>query len=110
MGLGFGRLWWDRERPCRGMPDPVAEDNDTNDKRARILATAQSLFLRYGVKRTSVDDVARGAGIAKGTVYLYFESKETLFKAIAERICADRPAGGQRGLSGDAPLVQRLLS
>jgi len=59
-----------------------------HDKRGRILDAAQSLFLRYGVKRTALDDVVREAGIAKGTLYLYFDSKDALFAAIAERLCA----------------------
>jgi AcrR family transcriptional regulator len=58
-------------------------------KRSRILDAAQSLFLRYGVKRTSLDDVVREAGIAKGTLYLYFNFKDALFAAIAERLCVE---------------------
>ena len=50
-----------------------------NEKRTRIVYAAQSLFIRYGVKRTSIDEVARAADIAKGTLYLYYESKEMLF-------------------------------
>jgi len=99
-----------RTRSFPTTSDPKVEESDSNDKRARILATAQSLFLRYGVKRTSVDDVARESGIAKGTVYLYFDSKDALFKAIAERICADRLGRAQAALSVDGPLTQRLVS
>ncbi len=59
------------------------------DKRTRILDAAQRLFLLYVVKRTALDDVVREAGIAKGTLYLYFDSKDALFAAIAERLCAE---------------------
>lgn len=65
-----------------------AEANPTDAKgktRARILRTATELFQRQGYKRTSVDDVARESGVAKGTVYVHFKNKaELLFHAIAE--------------------------
>jgi AcrR family transcriptional regulator len=44
-------------------------------RRRRILVTATELFLRQGYARTTVDDIAGGAGVAKGTVYQYFQNK-----------------------------------
>jgi AcrR family transcriptional regulator len=53
--------------------------------RARILRTATALFQKHGYRHTSVDDVARESGVAKGTVYVHFKNKaELLFHAIAE--------------------------
>lgn len=53
--------------------------------RARIIRVASELFQQRGYRRTSVDDVAKAAGIAKGSVYLHFKTKaEILFHAIAE--------------------------
>lgn len=43
--------------------------------RRRIVAAATELFAHYGYRKTSIDDIARRAGIGKGTLYLYFESK-----------------------------------
>jgi AcrR family transcriptional regulator len=52
-------------------------------KRERILAAATAQFIQYGYRKTSVDAVARDAGVAKGTVYLYYRNKaELLFHAI----------------------------
>lgn len=81
-----------------------------DDKRMRILNSAQNLFLRYGVKRTSMDDVAREAGIAKGTLYLYFTSKNALFAALAERICATTLAEAGKAIHEEKPLTQRLVN
>jgi AcrR family transcriptional regulator len=54
-------------------------------KRRRILEAATELFVRHGYRKTSVDDVAREAGVAKGTVYLYFKTKADLMtQAIIE--------------------------
>ena len=81
-----------------------------DDKRTRILDSAQSLFLRYGVKRTSMDDVAREAGIAKGTLYLYFTSKDALFLALAERIYATTLVEAGKAIREERPLAQRLVN
>ena len=47
-------------------------------KRRRVLEAATELFIKHGYKRTSVDDVARAAGVSKGAVYLYFKGKADL--------------------------------
>ncbi len=81
----------------------------SGEKRARILAAAERLYLRYGIRRTSIDDVAREAGIAKGTVYLYYDSKESLTGAVVEKVCAGILADGSRALAGPGTLTQRLV-
>src|SRR3981081_2865783 len=80
-----------------------------NDKRSRILDAAQSLFLRYGVKRTALDDVVREAGIAKGTLYLYFDSKDALFAAIAERLCADVLRNAEEAIVSSSSITLRIV-
>ena len=47
-------------------------------KRKRIVRAATDLFIHHGYRKTSVDDIARRAGIAKGTVYLYYKNKADL--------------------------------
>ena len=86
-----------------------AGESDANDKRARILSAAQHLFLRYGVKKTSIDDVAREAQIAKGTVYLYYASKNDLFAGVAERLCSEILATARETLLQKKPLTERLV-
>src|SRR5262245_8349076 len=49
---------------------------------AEILAAALDCFAEKGFAATRMDDVAARAGVTKGTLYLYFESKEELFKAL----------------------------
>ena len=81
-----------------------------NEKRTRILHAAQSLFIRYGVKRTSIDEVARAADIAKGTLYLYYDSKEMLFAEVAKNICADTLAERLVGiLDAEIGVLHRLV-
>ena len=52
------------------------------DRPAEILAAALKTFSIKGFAATKLDEVAKEAGISKGTLYLYFESKEALFKAV----------------------------
>jgi TetR/AcrR family fatty acid metabolism transcriptional regulator len=51
----------------------------SKDKRERIIDAAIKLFARLGYHQTKLDEVAKQAEIAKGTLYLYFKSKEDLF-------------------------------
>lgn len=68
-------------------------DNDRDDAGAgrrskrqdAILAAALEEFSAKGFAQARLDDVARRAGVAKGTIYLYVESKEDLFRAVARR-------------------------
>src|SRR5438552_9051789 len=69
--------------------------NSSGDKRAAILRAATRVFARNGYFNSKVADIARAAGVADGTVYLYFKSKEEILHSIfdqnmAEAIAADR--------------------
>src|SRR4051794_10701515 len=52
---------------------------------AEILAAALDCFAERGFAATRVEDVAARAGVTKGTVYLYFQTKEDLFKALVRQ-------------------------
>jgi AcrR family transcriptional regulator len=52
---------------------------------AEIMAAALDIFVERGFASTKLDDVAARAGISKGTLYLYFASKEELFKAVIQQ-------------------------
>src|SRR5450432_2999293 len=53
----------------------------TEQRRCSILQAARAVFARQGYADTVVDDIATQAGIAKGTLYLYFASKEKIYLA-----------------------------
>lgn len=55
------------------------------DKKEIILQIARKLFTRYGLKKTSVDDIASEAKIGKATIYYYFKSKQEIFKTVVDR-------------------------
>jgi AcrR family transcriptional regulator len=56
----------------------------TEYRRAEIVAAARTVFARSGFAAGNMDAIAREAGIAKGTIYLYFRSKSEVFKAVLE--------------------------
>lgn len=57
-------------------------------RRAELMDAAQALFLGKGFNETSVDEIVRGAGVAKGTYYVYFKTKDDVLAALRERFVA----------------------
>lgn len=73
-----------RKSPPRTRPGPrpTPARRRTDARRQAILAAALDVFARHGFATARLDDVAAKAGIAKGTLYLYFKSKEALFEEL----------------------------
>ncbi len=61
------------------------------DRFERLIDAATRVFIELGYRRTQMEDIAVAAGIAKGTLYLYFESKEALFHCALQYADAPRP-------------------
>lgn len=59
--------------------------SDNTAREQRILDAAADLFIHYGYDKTTVDDIARAAGISKGAIYLHFKSKDDLFEGLLIR-------------------------
>lgn len=74
----------------------------------RILAAARKRFEQFGYRRTSIAEIARDAGIAVGTVYRYFPTKEAVFLAVAEETIDAWLATARRTLSTPGTAVERL--
>ncbi len=78
------------------------QDASRRDERAhRILDAAGELVLRLGYDKTTVDDVARQAGVAKGTIYLHWNTREALFAALLRRDRAAMVTEVRRGVAAD---------
>jgi TetR/AcrR family fatty acid metabolism transcriptional regulator len=78
------------------------------DKREAILRAATKVFARKGFFSSKVADIAAAAGIADGTVYLYFKSKDEILRSIFERAMADFIAEGHKELAGVSDPVRRI--
>lgn len=90
----------------------MAEPTDANAaRRAAILDAAAAVFLRYGFKKTSMDDLARAAGLSRQGLYLHYKTKEELFKAAVQRLLDTLRAAARAALAGDDDAIAaRLLA
>jgi len=64
----------------KGSPDPKTADPG---RREAILEAAQSIWVHYGFRRTSVEEIAQEAGISRTGLYHHFRNKEEIFRALA---------------------------
>jgi AcrR family transcriptional regulator len=79
-------------------------------RRAAILESAAGVFLRYGFKKTSMDDLARAAGLSRQGLYLSFATKELLFKEALSHLIATTRAAARAALAReDLSVEERLL-
>src|SRR5215471_5752115 len=74
-------------------------------KRRQILDGARAVFLAQGFDAASMEEIARKAGVSKGTLYVYFDSKEQLFEATVHKQC-EAQAEGLFDLSADDEDVE----
>jgi AcrR family transcriptional regulator len=79
-------------------------------KQKRILQAAQDLFGRHGFKRVAIDEIAKKAGVSKGTVYNFAESKDELYFRVAEEELAQWVAEAESRLDFTKPADELLLS
>jgi TetR/AcrR family transcriptional regulator of autoinduction and epiphytic fitness len=80
-------------------------------RQERVLAAALEVFGRYGFRKTSMDEVARSADISRQGLYLYFASKEALFRAAVRQELDTALGDASRCLNEEgAPLDQRVVA
>jgi AcrR family transcriptional regulator len=72
---------------------PAATADEDSAKRRQIIEGARAVFLAQGFDAASMNDIARAAGVSKGTLYVYFKHKEQLFEAIVEQECQGQAEG-----------------
>jgi AcrR family transcriptional regulator len=79
----------------------VAFTSDEKDRIVRVLVeTAERLFATQGLKKTSLDELVQPAGIAKGSFYAFFDSKESLYLEVMLRRAPQVGAGLTEALAG----------
>lgn len=86
----------------------VVRQSPGGDKRDLILKAATKVFAQNGFFNSQVADVARVAGVAAGTVYLYFKSKDDLLVSIFERSMGEVLAEGRAAVAGIDDPAARL--
>ena len=79
-------------------------------QREAILVAATAAFLRYGFKKTSMDDVARAAGVSRQGLYLYFDTKDLLFREALQYLVSHMISTARSvAEDGNLSLRDRLL-
>ena len=79
------------------------------EHRRRLLDAAAAEFAAKGLDAARVDDISVAAGLAKGTIYNYFDSKIDVFRAVVEE-WAQRTVEARRSVPEDAPIREQLLA
>jgi TetR/AcrR family transcriptional regulator, fatty acid metabolism regulator protein len=92
----------------RNSRTSIAAKAVITDKREAILRSAIGVFAQKGYFNSKVADIASAAGIADGTVYLYFKSKDEILHSVFDRAMAEFIAEGRRELAGMAAPEERL--
>lgn len=78
------------------------------DKRARVVEAAESVFLRYGYRRTTMGDLAAAAGMSRPALYLVFCRKEEVFEAVLRAFTARTLAEIRAGLGAHPTPLEQL--
>lgn len=82
----------------------------SQDRAGDILAAAARLFRERGVKSVSIDEIAQGAGIAKGTFYLYFKTKDDLLAKLAELVVEHMVQAAETAGRADSRAIDRFCA
>lgn len=81
---------------------------DTDEKKARILNAAISVFALYGYRRTSMEDIARAAGMSRAAIYQHFRNKEDLLVHGVDAFFDGAVVALQQALTPGRPLREAL--
>ncbi len=87
------------ENPKSKIQNPKSNNGFVSGKREAILRSAIKVFAQKGYFNSKVADLAKEAGIADGTVYLYFKSKEEILHSVFDRAMEEFIAEGKREIA-----------
>lgn len=97
------------------MPDgnegsSTLPSEDANVRVDQIAEAALRLFARYGYKRSSMEDIAKEAGLAKATLYLHFKGKDDVFRAMLDLLGRRVEARCREVAAMQGPFPKRLAA
>lgn len=94
--------------PDPGMRQTMRRSRRKEARPTEIIEAASHLFGVKGYSATRLDEVAKRAGVSKGTVYVYFANKEALFRAVAKSAMSSRLDDNKLSPSFDESLAESL--
>ncbi len=93
------------------MPEPARNNKRQQQKaqtRARLLEAAKGVFAKHGYEAASVAQIAKAAGVARGALYVHFETKQALFRDIQLDYIEQRSAATAARIHADMPLYDAI--
>ena len=92
------------------LGEEAEEEPQVTDRRDRIIENATRLFAARGYHGTTIDEIVQATGIAKGTFYIYFDSKEELLVEVIKRLIDDTLKKIDRALKerGERDFIARI--
>jgi len=83
-------------------------ETSPDPRRLAILESATRAFTHYGIRKTSMDDIARGAGVSRPALYLHFRNKEDIYRALVAAFYDQAVQDVQAALEGAGRVADRL--
>ena len=105
VGTLFDSLWVSTHNVVMARVSQAKKE----EHRRRLLAAAADEFAKHGIAGARVDDISLAAGLGKGTVYNYFESKEQIFQAVVEAWSV-RATAQADSVPSDASIAAKLTA
>lgn len=82
----------------------------SNERLATVLDAAYQCFTRYGIRRTTMEDIAAAAGMSRPALYQYVRGKDDAYRKLAARLFQQALAMAEEAAHSDLPLGQRLAA
>jgi AcrR family transcriptional regulator len=89
---------------CQFVSKGIMKNALVDPKQQSILMSAWAAFAAYGFSKTSMDDIARGAGMSRPGLYLHYRNKEDIFRSLAQRYYDEAAANICDALARDEPV------
>ena len=92
--------------PIPGVPE--REESRLDDKKLRIINAAKGVFLKYGYRRVTMNDLAEAAGMSRPPLYLVFPKKEDVFCGVIRKLARGISEEVTRGLESIKSPIEKL--
>lgn len=80
----------------------------SNPKRVQILRTGKDLFWKFGIRRVTIEEICKEAGVSKMTYYKFFSNKTDLVKSIMDEIYDDSIKEYRHIMDSDLPFTEKV--
>jgi len=90
------------------LPGTERDENRLDDKKLRIINAAKGVFLKYGYRRVTMNDLAEAAGMSRPALYLVFPKKEDVFCGVVRELARGISEEVSRGLGSIKTPIEKL--